>query len=53
MPFRKQFLFILSLIILNSISPTSAANHQWNLLKGIDPDPNDFIELEIGKKIVY
>jgi len=26
---------------------------QWNLLEGIDPNPAEFKELEIGKRIVY
>jgi len=53
MPASKHAFIILSLIILFVISPASEANHRWNLLEGIDPNPADFKELEIGNKIVY
>lgn len=49
----KHTFIILSLIILFVISSASGANHRWNLLEGIDPNPADFKELEICKRIVY
>jgi len=49
----KHTFIILSLIVLAVMSSASEANHCWNLLEGIDPNPAEFKELEIGKKIVY
>jgi len=49
----KHTFIILSLIIFFFISSASGANHRWNLLEGIDPNPADFKEFEIGKRIVY
>jgi hypothetical protein len=51
---KKPILFVLLLSILTScFFSKSYANHQWNLLEGIEPNPSEFKEREIGEMIVY
>jgi len=51
----KKRTFVLTSLIVLTIGFSSAAesNTRWNLLEGIDPNPAEFKELEIGKRIVY
>jgi len=47
----KKRIFVLTSLIVLTISFSSAAEpkENWNLLEGIDPNPAEFKELEIGK----
>jgi len=51
---KKRIFLVASLIIsISNFSSIAEANHRWNLLNGIDPNPSDFKEIKVGKKIVY
>ena len=47
---KKRIFLVASLIIsISNFSSIAEANHRWNLLNGIDPNPSDFKEIEVGR----